>query len=104
MHLMTRLPEGARIRAPFDGQVFRFKDDAARLTQEDGARFVDLTSATGGHHRYRVTRVVGGRYGAAWTWTDPLLDELPTTVSDSEEPVPAHQLRSWLESKLPARA
>jgi argininosuccinate synthase len=32
---------------------------------------------------------VGGRYGAAWTWTDPLLDELPTTVSDDEEPVPA---------------
>jgi argininosuccinate synthase len=32
---------------------------------------------------------VGGRYGAAWTWTDPLLDELPTTVSDYEEPVPA---------------
>jgi predicted CXXCH cytochrome family protein len=68
MRLMTRLPEGARIRAPFDGRVFRFKDDAARLTQEDGTRFVDLTSATGGqpatagYHRYRVTRVIGGRY------------------------------------------
>jgi hypothetical protein len=32
---------------------------------------------------------VGGRYGAAWTWTDPLLDDLPTTVSDYEEAVPA---------------
>ncbi|HXJ22724.1 MAG TPA: cytochrome c3 family protein [Polyangia bacterium] len=62
MHLMTRLPEGARIRAPFDGSVFRFKDDVARLTQEDGVRFVDLTSATGGQHRYKVTRVIGGRY------------------------------------------
>ena len=26
---------------------------------------------------------VGRRYGAAWTWTDPLLDSLPTTVSRS---------------------
>ncbi|HET9613557.1 MAG TPA: argininosuccinate synthase, partial [Candidatus Limnocylindrales bacterium] len=25
---------------------------------------------------------VGARYGAAWTWTDPLLDDLPTTVTD----------------------
>jgi predicted CXXCH cytochrome family protein len=62
MHLMTRLPAGARIRAPFDGQAFRFKDDVARLTQEDGVRFVDLTSPAGGEHRYRVTRVIGGRY------------------------------------------
>ncbi len=36
MHLMTRLPEGARIRAPFDGATFRFKDDSARLTEKDG--------------------------------------------------------------------
>jgi argininosuccinate synthase len=27
---------------------------------------------------------VGTRYGAAWTWTDPLLDGLPTTVTDPE--------------------
>jgi argininosuccinate synthase len=31
---------------------------------------------------------VGARHGAAWTWTDPLLDSLPTTVSDPEA-VPA---------------
>jgi predicted CXXCH cytochrome family protein len=62
MHLMTRLPEGARVRAPFDGTTFRFKDDTARLTEQAGARFVDLTSAAGGSHRYRVTRVIGGRY------------------------------------------
>ena len=62
MHLMTRLPEGARIRAPFDGTTFRFKDDSARLTAKDGARFVELTSASGGRHLYRVTRVIGGRY------------------------------------------
>jgi predicted CXXCH cytochrome family protein len=62
MHLMTRLPEQARIRAPFDGTTFRFKDDAARMTERDGARFVELTSPAGGVHLYRVTRVIGGRY------------------------------------------
>ncbi len=62
MHLMTRLPEGARIRAPFDGATFHFKDDTARLTEKDGVRFVELTSPAGGSHRYRVTRVIGGRY------------------------------------------
>ena len=62
MHLMTRLPEGARIRAPFDGTTFRFKEDSARLTEKDGARFVELASSSGGRHVYRVTRVIGGRY------------------------------------------
>jgi predicted CXXCH cytochrome family protein len=62
MHLMTRLPAGARVRAPFDGRTFRFKDDTARLTEKDGVRFVELTSPAGGSHLYRVTRVIGGRY------------------------------------------
>ena len=32
---------------------------------------------------------VGARYGAAWTWTDALLDSLPTSVADPErEPAP----------------
>jgi hypothetical protein len=26
---------------------------------------------------------VGRRYGAAWTWTEPLLEELPTRVHDA---------------------
>ncbi|HEX3905657.1 MAG TPA: cytochrome c3 family protein [Polyangia bacterium] len=62
MHLMTRLPEGARVRAPFDGTTFHFKDDTAQLSEKNGARFVALTSPTGGQHLYRVTRVIGGRY------------------------------------------
>ena len=62
MHLMTREPGGARVRAPFDGTTFHFKDDAARLIEKDGARFVELTSPTGGAHLYRITRVIGGRY------------------------------------------
>ena len=68
MHLMTRLPAGAGIHAPFaadPGQpapTFRFKDDTARLVERDGERYVDLTSAQYGDHRYRITRVIGGRY------------------------------------------
>jgi predicted CXXCH cytochrome family protein len=62
MHRMTRVPETADVRAPFDGRVFRFKDDTARVAEVDGARFVQLTSATFGDHLYRVTRVIGGRY------------------------------------------
>ena len=32
---------------------------------------------------------VGRHHGAAWTWTDPLLESLPTTVTDPSEAVPA---------------
>jgi argininosuccinate synthase len=31
---------------------------------------------------------VGARYGAAWTWTDPLLEELPSTVTDPSDAEP----------------
>jgi len=68
MHLMTRLPAGAGIHAPFSadpGQsppTFHFKEDTARLVERDGERYVDLTSAQYGDHRYRITRVIGGRY------------------------------------------
>jgi predicted CXXCH cytochrome family protein len=62
MHQMTRLPEQARVRAPFDGSRFQFKEDSARFSQQGKERFVDITSARFGDHRYRVTRVIGGRY------------------------------------------
>jgi predicted CXXCH cytochrome family protein len=64
MHLMTRVPGGAdvHVHTPFDGATFRFKDDTARLVERDGARHIDLTSAQYGDHRFRVTRVIGGRY------------------------------------------
>ena len=62
MHQMTRLPAEARIRAPFDGARFRFKDDSARFTQHGDERFVDIASPRFGDHLYRVTRVIGGRH------------------------------------------
>ena len=62
MHRMTRVPETTDVRAPFDGRAFHFKDDTARVSETDGARFVQLSSPTFGEHVYRVTRVIGGRY------------------------------------------
>lgn len=62
MHRMTRVPDTTDVRAPFDGRVFRFKDDTARVTEQGGARFVELRSKAFGDHAYRVTRVIGGRY------------------------------------------
>jgi predicted CXXCH cytochrome family protein len=62
MHRMTRVPADTDIRAPFDGAVFRFKEDSARLEERHGERFVRLASATSGDHLFRVTRVIGGRY------------------------------------------
>src|SRR5262249_6231127 len=63
MHKMTRLPQGAQIRAPFaGGGSFKFKDDTLELLQVGGERFMRVRSARYGQHVYRVTRVIGGRY------------------------------------------
>jgi predicted CXXCH cytochrome family protein len=61
MRLMTRSVDGARIRAPFDGATFHFKDDTAVLSEHDGARFVRLSSPRAADRLYRITRVIGGR-------------------------------------------
>src|SRR6185503_10292599 len=44
MHLMTRVPETAEARAPFDGRTFRFKDDSVTLTRQGNERFVAVSS------------------------------------------------------------
>jgi hypothetical protein len=62
MHLMTRVPETAEVRAPFDGRTFRFKDDSVTLTRQGSERFVAVSSRSFGDHIFRVTRVIGGRY------------------------------------------
>jgi predicted CXXCH cytochrome family protein len=62
MHRMTRLIDKTTIHAPFDGQVFRFMGDTARMETHHGARYVVLDSKHSGHRIYRVTKVIGGRY------------------------------------------
>jgi predicted CXXCH cytochrome family protein len=61
MHNMTR--EGnVDVKGPFDGTVFHFKEDAATLTSESGARFVSIASPRFGSGVYRVSRVIGGNH------------------------------------------
>lgn len=61
MHQMTRVPETAEIKAPFDGRTWSFKDDSVVFEQASGYRFMRLHSKRLGDHLYRVTRVIGGR-------------------------------------------
>src|SRR4029077_4251637 len=57
----------------------------------DHAAAVGFISIFGLPLRVEAARhgAAGARYGAAWTWTDPLLADLPTTVTDPAEPVTA---------------
>jgi argininosuccinate synthase len=57
----------------------------------DHAAAVGFISIFGLPLRVEAARhgAVGDRYGAAWSWTDPLLADLPTKVTDPGEAVPA---------------
>jgi predicted CXXCH cytochrome family protein len=87
MHRMTRVPQATEIRAPFEGNEFRFKGDVARLERVRGERVVRLHSATLGEHLYRVTRVIGGRYREdfAGVEVDPVGDALSPLARSSDE-------------------
>jgi hypothetical protein len=62
MHRMTRHADGADVKAPFDGRVFRFKGDSVTLEQREGKRYMRLESARSGAHVYEITKVIGGHY------------------------------------------
>jgi hypothetical protein len=62
MRGMTRAAKTAAIKAPFDGAVFRFKDDTATLETRGADRFMTIASQRFGTHRYRVTKVIGGHH------------------------------------------
>lgn len=62
MHNMTREPALADVKGTFDGTVFRFKDDTAKLETSGGARFVTIQSKKFGTGTYRLTRVIGGHH------------------------------------------
>lgn len=61
MRNMTRDAATAEIRAPFDGASIQIGADTATMEMQGGARYVRVTTAKG-TSRYRVTKVVGGRY------------------------------------------
>lgn len=61
MRNMTRDAATATIRAPFDGTTLTVGADSATMEMQGGARFVRVTIG-GKQARYRVTKVVGGRY------------------------------------------
>jgi len=62
MHNMTRDARSAEVKGPFDGTVFRFHDDTARLESEGTDRFVTIASRRFGDGIYKVTRVIGGHH------------------------------------------
>jgi predicted CXXCH cytochrome family protein len=61
MRNMTRDAATAQIRAPFDGASLRVGDDVATMETDGGARYMRVASPHG-DHRFRVTKVIGGRY------------------------------------------
>ncbi|MBA3397571.1 MAG: hypothetical protein H0T89_33415, partial [Deltaproteobacteria bacterium] len=61
MRNMTRDIATATVRAPFDGAVLRVGNDVAIMELEAGVRFVRVVTPAG-TERFRVTKVIGGRY------------------------------------------
>jgi predicted CXXCH cytochrome family protein len=62
MHNMTREVRTADVKGPFDGTVFRFHEDTARLESAGADRFITITSKRFGGGIYKVTRVIGGHH------------------------------------------
>lgn len=62
MHRMTRLADPSSIRAPFAGESLELGSDRVTMMSREGARFMQLSPASGKDQLYRVTRVIGGRY------------------------------------------
>ena len=87
MRNMTRDAATAKIRAPFAGARIAVGDDTCTMVTEGGARIMRVASPRG-DHRFRITKVVGGRYredfvglevGADGTTIDPIERVLPAT-------------------------
>ena len=63
MHNMTREAKLVRnVQGPFNGTVFRFRDDTARLETAGADRFISITSKRWGDGIYKLTRVIGGHH------------------------------------------
>lgn len=83
MRNMTRVGTASSIATPFDGSVFEFKGETARLYEEAGERFVELDSERTGKVVYRVTRAIGGRYREDFAGT-PVSGDVPEVPPDTE--------------------
>jgi predicted CXXCH cytochrome family protein len=62
MHRMTRHADGPAVKAPFDGDVFRFKDDRVTMEEHDGRRYMRVEVKSAAPRLYRITKVIGGHY------------------------------------------
>ena len=62
MRNMTRVIDGATVRAPFDGATLTVGTDTVTMLTQAGARFMRIDSPPSHHRLFRVTKVIGGRY------------------------------------------
>jgi argininosuccinate synthase len=84
-----RLDHGSAVVAGRRSPLSLYDKDLATYDQGDAfdhAAAVGFIGIFGLPLRVEAARhgAVGAHHGAAWTWTDPLLDGLPTTVTDPE--------------------
>ncbi len=61
MRNMTRDAATAQIKAPFDGATLHIGDSTATMETDNGVRYMRVTTGRESE-RYRITKVVGGRY------------------------------------------
>ncbi len=98
MHLMTRDAATARVEAPFDGATFRVHDDTVTMETAGGHRFVRLSSTSAGERRYRVTKIIGGRYREDFAGVEVTHARDPFTAGGRERVMPmsfVYSTRSW---------
>jgi len=89
----VRLDHGSAVVAGRRSPLSLYDKDLATYDKGDAfdhAAAVGFIGIFGLPLRVEAARhgAVGAHHGAAWSWTDPLLESLPTTVTDPE-PVPA---------------
>jgi predicted CXXCH cytochrome family protein len=88
MRNMTRDARTATIRAPFDGAQLHTGTDTATMESQGGARFIRIDTAQG-PSRWRVTKVIGGRYREDFVGVDVTAAADPLTATGTEHVLPA---------------
>jgi hypothetical protein len=89
MRNMTRDAQAATIRAPFDGAILRVGGETCTMAMAGGQRMMVVVDKTG-THRFKVTKVIGGRYredfvGVEQDGGDGLEHVLPATFVFSSQ-------------------